>query len=80
MQVKQKIVSTILYSSSQNKLMSYSIVEEMGLEVGAHLDPYNINGHNQESFDKVTKKCTFKFYITKKFVDEIICDVVSMVT
>ena len=43
-----------------------------------HLDPYEISGWSQDSFDRVTQQCTFKYGITRDFVDEMVCDVLPM--
>eukprot|EP01018_Ginkgo_biloba_P015883 Gb_35176 [translate_table: standard] len=77
-QVKQKILSAILDSGSQQNLISTSTVRELGLEVMDHPDPYELSGRNRESFDRVTQQCTFRFCIMREFVDEITCDVVPM--
>jgi len=50
-------------------------MQEFGLEVGDHPYHYELSGWNHDSFDKVTKQCTFKFCINKEYVDEITCDV-----
>jgi len=55
MQVKQKMLTTVLDSGSQKNLISSSIVQELGLVVKDHPDPYELNGQNRESFDKVTQ-------------------------
>jgi len=44
MLVKQKILSTILDSGSWKNLISSFIVQELGLAVTNHLDPYELNG------------------------------------
>lgn len=78
MQVKQKMLSTILDRSSQNNLILSSIVQELGLALNDHTNPYELSEKNWESFDKVTKQCTFKYNITKDFIDEMACDVVPI--
>lgn len=44
MQVKQRILSAILDNGSQKNLISSSIVQEMGLPVMDHLNPYELSG------------------------------------
>lgn len=53
MRVKQKILSVILDSGSQKNLISSSIVQELGLAVTDHPDPYELNGQNRDYFDRV---------------------------
>ena len=42
--MKQKMLTAILDSGSQKNLISSSIVQELGLEMKDHLDPYEISG------------------------------------
>lgn len=48
------------------------------MELKDHPNPYELSGRNRESYDKVTKQCTFKYAITKDIMDEMTCDVVPM--
>lgn len=78
LQVKQAKLRTILDSGSQKNLIVSTIVQELGLELKDHPNPYELSGRNQESYDKVIKKCTFKYAITKDFMDEMTYDMVPM--
>ena len=40
------ILTTILDSGSEQNLISSSIVQELGLVVQDHLDPYELSGQN----------------------------------
>ena len=76
--MKQKMLTAILDSGSQKNLISSSIVQELGLAVQDHPDPYELSGQNRDSFDRVSQQCTFRFGITRDYVDELVCDVVPM--
>ena len=44
--MKQKMLTAILDSGSQKKVISSSIVQELGLAVQDHPDPYELSGQN----------------------------------
>jgi hypothetical protein len=54
------------------------VVKQLGLNTQMHHKPYSLkwisNNHNLQ----ITKKCTLKFAISSKFVDEVMCDVVPL--
>ena len=78
MQVKNRVVSTILDNGSQRNLVSASLVKDLGLDLEECPNPYEISGRNRDESDLVTHMCTFKFVITKEYIDEVTCDVVPM--
>ena len=78
MQVKNRVVSAILDSGSQRNLISASLVKDLGLDLEECPNPYEISGRNRDESDPVTHMCTFKFVITKDYIDESTCDVVPM--
>ena len=77
-QVKNRVVSAILDSGSQRNLVLASMVKDLGLDLEECPNLYDISGRNREESDPVTHMCTFKFVITKDYIDEVICDVVLM--
>ena len=77
-QVKNRVVSAILDSGSQRNLVSTSMVKELGIDLEECPNPYEISGRNRDESDPVTHMCTFKFVITKEYIDEVTCDVVPM--
>ena len=54
------------------------MVKDLGLYLEEFPNPYEISGINREESDLVTHICTFKFAITKDYIDEVTCDVVPM--
>lgn len=78
MQVKNIVVLAILDSGSQRNLVSTSLVKDLGLDLEECPNPYEISGRNRDESDPVTHTCTFKFWITKEYIDEVTCDVVLM--
>jgi hypothetical protein len=54
------------------------LVKKLGLKTQVHHKPYThkwIRNHHQMH---ITKKCTIKFAISSKYVDEVTCDVVPL--
>ena len=78
MQVKNRVILAILDSGSQRNLVLASMVKDLGLYLEEFPKPYEISGRNRDESDPVTHICTFKFAITKEYIDEVTCDVVSM--
>lgn len=54
------------------------MVKDLGLDLEECPNPYESSGINREESDPVTHRCTFKFMITKDYINEVICDVVPM--
>jgi hypothetical protein len=71
-------VDTLLDSGSQSNLISEELVKQLGLKTQMHHKPYTLkwicNNHQMH----ITKKCTLKFSISFKYVDEVTCDVVPV--
>jgi len=78
MQVKNKVISAILDNGSQRNLILAIMVKDLGLYLEEFPNPYEISDKNIGESDLVTYRCTFKFLITKDYIDEITCDVVPM--
>ena len=72
------MISTILDTGSQRNLVSASMVKDLGLDLEECHNLYEINGRKREESDPVIHSCTFKFVITKDYIDEVTCDVVPM--
>ena len=49
------MLTAILDSGSQQNLISSSTVQELGLTVQDHPDPYELSGQNRDSFDRVSQ-------------------------
>eukprot|EP01018_Ginkgo_biloba_P015834 Gb_22750 [translate_table: standard] len=75
---KSLFTMPILDSGSQQNLVSASLVKDLGLDLEECPNPYEISNKNREESDQVTHQCTFKFAITKDYIDEVTCDVVLM--
>ena len=76
--MKNRVVSSILDNGSQRNLVLASMVNDLCLDLEEYPNPYDISGRNREESDLVTHMCTFKFLITKDYIDEVTCDVVPM--
>ena len=72
------MISSILDSGSQRNLVLASLVKDLGLDLEECPNPYEISGRNRDESDPVTHMCTFKFAITKEYIDEVTYDVVPM--
>jgi hypothetical protein len=71
-------ISTLIDSGSQSNLISEELVKKLGLITQPHHKPYTLKWMNNHYKMHVTKQCTIKFAISDKYVDEVICDVVSL--
>ncbi|XP_026399975.1 uncharacterized protein LOC113295860 [Papaver somniferum] len=76
--IKQSIVEAIIDSGSQKNLISEKLVEQMGLSTTPHPKPYPLGWIQKDTELQVSMQCRFKFAITDKFIDEIVCDVVPL--
>ena len=76
--MKKKVILAILDSGSQRNLVLASMAKDLGLYLEELPNPYEISGRNREESDPVTHMCTFKFVITKDYIDKVTCDVVPM--
>ncbi|XP_026460993.1 uncharacterized protein LOC113362593 [Papaver somniferum] len=54
------------------------MVEQMGLSKTPHPKPYPLGWIQKDIELQVMTQCRFKFAITDKFIDEIVCDVVPL--
>ena len=68
----------IIQMQVKNRVVSASMVKDLGLYLEELPNPYEINDINREESDLVTHMCTFKFVITNDYINEVTCDVVPM--
>jgi hypothetical protein len=54
------------------------VVKQLGLNTQMHHKPYSLKWISNNHKLHITKKCTLKFAISSKFVDEVTCDVVPL--
>ncbi|XP_071702891.1 uncharacterized protein [Rutidosis leptorrhynchoides] len=77
-QVKHELVEAIIDMGSQKNLISANLVKQLGLETTPHPRPYVLGWIQQNTDTKVTHQCKFRFAITSKYIDEIVCEVVPL--
>jgi len=58
--------------------MSEQIFKKLNLETTPHTKPYPLGWVCDDEKLQVTRKCTLKFAITPKFIDEVDLDVVPL--
>ena len=75
---KQTKIDTLIYSGSQDNLISEEVVKQLGLTTKPHKKPYPLGWVCKDNRLQVTKHCDLKFTITSKFVDEVEFDVVPL--
>jgi hypothetical protein len=71
-------VDTLIDSGSQSNLISEELVKQLGLNTQMHHKPYSLKWISNNHKLHITKKCTLKFAISSKFVDEVTCDGVPL--
>jgi hypothetical protein len=75
--MKHTKIDTLLDSGFQSNLIS-EVVKQLGLTTKLHHKPYPLKWINNNYKFPITKKCTSRFAISSKFVDEVTCDVVPL--
>ena len=76
--VKGKVCSVIIDSGSCTNVASTTLVEKLSLPTLAHAHPYKLQWLSNGSIVQVTKQVVVPFSIGKKYVDEVVCDVIPM--
>jgi hypothetical protein len=71
-------VDTLIDSGYQSKLISKEVVKQLGLNTQMHHKTYSLKWISNNNKLHIKKKCTLKFAISSKFVDEVMCDVVPL--
>jgi hypothetical protein len=78
--MKHTKIDTLIDNGSQSNLISEEVAKKLGLTTKMHHKPYSLNWISKDLKFPITKQCIIKFAITSKYVDEVICDVVSLET
>jgi hypothetical protein len=78
--MKHTKIDTLIDRGSQYNLNLEEVVNKLGLNIKIHHKPYSLNWIRKDHKFPITKQCIIKFGITSKYVDEVICDVVPLVT
>jgi hypothetical protein len=76
--MKHTKIDTLIDSGSQSNLILEEVVKQLGLITKLHHKPYSLKWIRKNHKLHITKKCTLKFVISSKFVDEVTCNVVSL--
>jgi hypothetical protein len=76
--LKHTKIDTVLDSGSHSNLISKEVVKQLGLTTKLHHKPYSLKWIRNNHKFPITKKCTLRFAISSKFVDEVTCDVVPL--
>jgi hypothetical protein len=76
--MKHTKINTLIDSGSQYNLISEEVVKKLGLTTKMHHKPYSLNWISKDHKLSITKQCIIQFEITSKYVDEVLCDVVSL--
>jgi hypothetical protein len=71
-------VDTLIDSGSQSNLILKEVVKQLGLNTQMHHKLYSLKWIRNNHKLHIKKKCTFKFEISFKFVEEVTCDVVPL--
>ncbi|GKF15925.1 hypothetical protein Tco_0057387 [Tanacetum coccineum] len=77
-QVKHEVTEAIVDTGSQKNLISATLVRKLGLPTTQHPSPYLLGWISNNMKTQVKEKCEFCFAIMSQYVDEVICEVVSL--
>jgi hypothetical protein len=72
-------IDTLIDNGSQSNIISEELVKQLGLKKQVHHNPYTLKWISNHHQMHITKQCTIKFAISSKYVDEVTCDVVSLI-
>jgi hypothetical protein len=64
-------VDTLIDSGSKSNLILEEVVKQLGLNTQMHHKPYSLKWINNNHRFHITKKCTLKFAILSKILDEV---------
>jgi hypothetical protein len=78
--MKHTKIDKLIDSGYQSNLILVEVVKKLILNTKMDFKPYSLNWISNNHKIPITKKCIIKFAITSKYVDEVICDVVSLET
>lgn len=70
-QVKKRMVDSLLNFVSQYNLIVVDLISKIGLKVHDHPNPYPLGCVNNNVETMVTKQCNIKFYISAEYIDEV---------
>jgi hypothetical protein len=76
--MKHTKINTLIDSGSQYNLISEEVVKQLRLTTKLRHKPYSLKWISKNHKLHLTKKCTLKFAISSKFVNEVTCDVVPL--
>ncbi|CAL2237497.1 unnamed protein product [Prunus armeniaca] len=77
-QVKHDLIDTIIDPGSQKNLISEVLVRKLQLTTTPHPNPYPLGWIQKDVESQITQQCTFKFAITREYIDEVTCEVVPL--
>nr|CAD1844295.1 unnamed protein product [Ananas comosus var. bracteatus] len=63
---------------SQKNLISENLVQRLGLSTTPHPHPYPLGWINSKIEMKIDRECKVKFPVTGVYIDEMLCEVVSL--
>lgn len=75
---KGKVCMMIIDSGSCENVVSFYMVDKLGLTETEHPDPYELTWLKKGNILKVNKRCLVQFSIGKKYHDEVWCDIIPM--
>ena len=71
-------IDALFYSRSQENLIAVDLVNNLGLEVRDHRNPYPLGWVHKDVEMKVTKQCKIIFSISVVFIDQVDLNVVPL--
>nr|CAD1831224.1 unnamed protein product [Ananas comosus var. bracteatus] len=77
-QVKNEVIDAIIDPGSQKNLISENLVQRLGLSTTPHPHPYPLGWINSNIEMKIDRQCKVKFAVTSVYIDEMMCEVVSL--
>jgi hypothetical protein len=76
--MKHTKIDILIDNGSQSNFFSEEVFKQLGLNTKTRHKPYSLKWIRNNHKLQITKKCTLKFAISSKFLDEVTCDVVPL--
>lgn len=76
--INDKVCEVLIDSNSAKNVITRKVVKALNLPMVKHSKPYKISWVKRSLDISISETCNVTFFIGKNFINNIVCDVVSM--